>query len=33
MPATKRRTLVEIQTFIRKRLPVKLCRDLKIYEL
>ena len=29
MPATKRRTLLEIETFIRKRLPVKLCRDLK----
>lgn len=29
MPATKRRTLLEIETFIRRRLPVKLYRDLK----
>ncbi|MHB8406471.1 MAG: hypothetical protein ACYDCJ_13750 [Gammaproteobacteria bacterium] len=29
MPATKRRTLQEIQTFIRKQLPVKLRRDLQ----
>ena len=29
MPATRRRTLQEIQTFIRMRLPVKLRRDLE----
>ena len=29
MPAAKRRKLREIQKFIRKTLPVKLCRDLK----
>jgi hypothetical protein len=29
MPSTKRRTLLEIQAFIRQRLPLKLCRDLK----